>query len=225
MDERLREELKSKINFIVVGIVSFLAIGAIPFLVNAFDNANDEEIIKQAFPDSTIGWVVWAILRLMIVVINFCILIAFVNQGKINVSKNEGFKASIVKWIEIQIFKGKRRNKTKRAVYLTPKQHYAKLYSTKGLSLAIGSFASCFTITFVVLNWDLATFIIITITVMFAIVFGFLQMQKEEYYWLNDFKIITDVEYEKMQEQKNKEEKEKCLLTQEEENGEISMNK
>lgn len=204
MDERLREEFKSKINFFVIGLISFVAIAAIPFLSTAFEHGDDQKIIQQAFPDSIIGWIVWGIFRSLIVIINMSILVAFVNQGRINVSKNENFIESMKKWIDVQVYKGKKKSK-KKHVYLTPKQHYAALYTKKGVSLAITSFASCFTITFMILHWDLATFIMITITVLFAVVFGFLQMQKEEFYWLNDFKIIADVEYSKMLEEKNKE--------------------
>ena len=207
MNERLREELKARVNFIVIGITSFISIGIIPFLTTAFDNASDEDIIAAAFPNSTIGWIVWAIFRSMIVVINMCIFIAFVNQGKLNVTNNETYKNAMIKWVEIQVFKGKRSKKHKTALYLTPKQHYAKLYSQKGLALAIGSFASLFTITFMVLNWDLATFIVIVITVALALLFGFLQMAKEEMYWTSDFVIRTEIEYKKMQEE-IKEEKE-----------------
>ena len=204
MDERLREEFKSKINFFVIGLISFVAIAAIPFLSTAFEHGDDQQVIQQAFPDSAIGWIVWAIFRSLVVVINISILVAFVNQGRINVSKSEIFIESMKKWIEVQVYKGKQKKKRKR-VYLTPKQHYASVFTKKGVSLAITSFASCFTITFMILHWDLATFIMITITVLFAVVFGFLQMQKEEFYWLNDFKIIADVEYNKMLEEKQKE--------------------
>lgn len=205
MDERLREEFKSKINFFVIGLISFVAIAAIPFLSTAFEHGDDQKIIQEAFPNSIIGWIVWGIFRSLIVIINMSILVAFVNQGRINVSKNENFIESMKKWIDVQVYKGKKK-KHKKHVYLTPKQHYAALYTKKGVSLAITSFASCFTITFMILHWDLATFIMITITVLFAVVFGFLQMQKEEFYWLNDFKIIADVEYDKMLEEKQKEE-------------------
>ena len=205
MDERLREEFKSKINFFVIGLISFVAIAAIPFLSTAFEHGDDQKIIQEAFPNSIIGWIVWGIFRTLIVIINMSILVAFVNQGRINVSKNESFIESMKKWIEVQVYKGKKK-KQRKHVYLTPKQHYAALYTKKGVSLAVTSFASCFTITFMILHWDLATFIMITITVLFAVVFGFLQMQKEEFYWLNDFKIIADVEYDKMLEEKQKEE-------------------
>lgn len=206
MDQKLlKEELKNKINFIVIGFTSFLAIALIPFLTSAFNESNDQEIIQQAFPDSTIGWIIWAIFRFMIVTINMCIFIAFVNQGKLNVKNNNDFVSSRNKWIEVQIYKGKHSKKGKKAVPLTPKQHYAKLYSEKGFALTIGSFASCFTITFMILQWDLATFIVIVLTVAFAVVFGFLQMAKEEYYWTNDFKVIADIEYDKMKEEMNKE--------------------
>jgi hypothetical protein len=197
-NERLRDELKAKINFIVIGLVSFLGSGVVPFLASAFNEKNDQEIIKTAFPESTIGWVVWGIFRMMIVVINMSIFVAFVNQGKLNVANDKEYIEARTKWLEVQVYRGNRSKKGKKVSYLTPKQHYAKLYSKKGLSLAIGSFASMFTVSFMVLNWDLATFIAITITVVMAIVFGILQMSREEFYWTNDFKIRAEVEYKKM---------------------------
>ena len=176
MNQQLKEELKSKINFIVIGFTSFIAMAVIPFLTTAFNEGNDKEIIDKVFPDSTIGWTIWVLFRSMISIINMCIFVAFVNQGKLNVKDNQDYVTSREKWIEIQIYNGKRSKKAKTAIPLTPSQHYAKLYSIKGLSLAIGSFASCFTFTFMILNWDLATFIGLVITVAFALVLGFLQM-------------------------------------------------
>ena len=198
MENDLKEQFKNKINLIIIAFVSLLAISIIPFLTEAFNGSSDEEIIQTVFPSSTIGWVVWAIFRFMIIAINMSIFIAFVNQAKINVKDDIDFKKATGRWLEIQVYRGKRLKKHKKPLYLTPKEYFAKLYGTKGLSLAISSFASCFTITMLVLNWDLATFIVICLTVLFAIVFGFLTMQKVEFYWTHDFVIRTNVEYDKM---------------------------
>ena len=198
MNERLREELKIRINLIVIALTSFISIGVIPFLAQAFNDASDEEIISTQFPESKIGWIVWALFRFIIVIINMSIFIAFVNQGKMNASNNENYKAALKRWIEVEVWKGKRLKKHKKALHMTPKQYYAKMYATKGVTLAMSSFASLFTVTFMVLNWDLVTFIGIVITVLIAIVFGFLQMFQVENYWENEFSIVVDTEYDKM---------------------------
>lgn len=208
MEERLREEIKVRINLIVIALTSFISIGVIPFLTQAFNDATDEEIIATQFPTSKIGWIVWASFRLIIVIINMSIFIAFVNQGKLNASNNQNYINALKKWIEVEVFKGKRSKKHKKAAHMTPKQYYSKMYATKGLSLAISSFASLFTVTFMVLNWDLVTFIGIVITVLIAIVFGFLQMFQVENYWENEFGVVVDIEYEKMLQEKQMEEKE-----------------
>lgn len=193
----IKEQIKSKINFIIIGLVSLIGMGIIPFLASSIDADSDEDIIKNCFPTTKLGWVMWAIFRGTIIIINIFIFIAFVNQGKMNCKDNVEYQKSEKKWIEIQVWKGKNKKKHEK-VYLTPKQHYASVYSKKGLMISIWTFASLFSVTYIVLNWDLITFLSITITIILAMIFGLLSMYKEEYYWLNDFKIRCDIEYDKM---------------------------
>lgn len=202
--ETMKDKIQEKINFIIIGLVTVVGMGIIPFLTQCMNYENEEEFVKNAFPTNTFGWIAWAILRGMIILINMMLFVAFVNQGKLNVKNEKEFVEANTKWTEVQVYKGRKTGK-KSKMYLTPSQHYATIYFKKGLFVSLATFASLFTITYLVLYWDFVTFLSITITIVLCIVFGILTMLKEQAYWTNDFPIRADIEYRKMIEEKKEE--------------------
>ena len=201
MNQEIREAIKARINFIVIGLVSFVGMGIIPFLAASINMDSDEEIIKTAFPHSKLGWIMWAIFRLMVIIINIMIYVAFVNQGKANVKSEKSVIEALKRWNDVNVYKGKQKSHKRPNLPDTPNKHYAKLYSKKGLIIATMTFASLFSITYMTLNWDLVTFLSITIAIILSIVMGIISMHKEELYWTSDFIVRVDIEYSKMMEE------------------------
>lgn len=199
----LKEQLQSKINYIIVAIVSFVGMGIIPFLSVAFDeNLTDEEIIRTIFPQSTIGWIMWAIMRAIIILVNILIFIPFVNQGKINASKNEKYLKGLNLWETVELKRGKTKKQHKKN-YMTPTEHYAKVYSKKISMIALTTFATLFEVGYLIICWDLTTFLSIVLTIVLCLVFGVISMFKETEYWICEFPIRAQIEYDLMLEEEN----------------------
>ena len=158
------------INYFLIGVVSFIALIFLPFI-------GSEAGLKISIPDTTAGWIVFILTKIIVAVINVLIFHCFVQQAEVRVKDNEKYKEAC------EILD---RIKLKEIVYLSPQEFYRKEYGKKGVTIAITSVLSAFGLAQAVLTWDGLTFLTYLFTIILGLIFGILEMAKVEGYLTTD---------------------------------------
>lgn len=193
MDEEQTEfdlsEIKRKISngfyYVLTGLISLACIVVFPMI----DQSN--VTIKDAFPSTTTGWILWAIERALIIAMNLMILTNFILQAKKNIQEDKNYL------LAKEILN---RNKPKKYKPKSPAQFKAKMYLHKGTTLSISTAATLVTIGEATINYNYLLLIAVCVSLVFALFFGYISMKTTEDYWTGEY-----LDYARMIEVKRKE--------------------
>lgn len=175
MEEKSKEILRLNLRYILVGILSIASIIIFPLI--GFQDVD----ISTVFPTTLIGWIIWLLIRCLLVVLNILIFANLVSQAKINVRNNK-------KYIEAtEILLKKKQNKQ----ILSPQMYYKRLYAGKGVSLALTTIASLFAIGGSILTYDYMLLAATGFTILISIIFGLMTMKSTEGYLTTDYWIYA----------------------------------
>ena len=167
MNEAL-EKIKAGLYYCIIAIISLIALFFLPALGSSVG-------IGLALPTTTAGWIVYVVTKVIIAVINVLIFHCFRLQGKLNVEKHEDYlKAK-------KILQQDGKHKT--AIPFSPSQWNRNQWLSKGITLFITSILSVFALTQAVLSFDWIAMLTYLFTIIMGLIFGVLQMKKEEEYW------------------------------------------
>lgn len=195
----IKMKMKNGIYYILTALLSIVAIIVFPMLDNS------TLTFKDTFPTTITGWTLWTIERVLIIVMNMLILSNFILQAKQNIKDNDNY---------IEANKILDKYKPKGYKPKSPAQYMSKMYLTKGTSLILTTAASLITIGEAVVSYNYLLLIATVVTIVFAIVFGFISMKSTEAYWTCEY-----LDYARLVEENrnkiNKKEIEKCLQSME----------
>jgi len=175
--------------YLIIGIVSLLSVVILPMLSSDITG-------EVVWPQSKLEWIIWIVIRLAIAGVNILIFFSFKQQAKINVKDNAEFIEANRILLEIKYWK--------EIVPRSPKKYSAIQWGTKGSTLFISTLLSSIVLSKALLRFDLTEFITYLITIILAVVFGYLAMRKDEDYWTSEY--LSYARY--LQDKKAKEEKE-----------------
>ena len=74
----------------------------------------------------------------------------------------------------------------------SPAQYQAKSWTTKGISVVVLTAAETVVIGSLIVAWDLMTFVSCIVSSITAIIFGIIQMIKDEVYWTEEFPLYVN---------------------------------
>lgn len=178
-----RLKLKQYTYYILITTLSLLSLVVLPML-------GSNVSISEAFPTNTLGWCIYIVNRLAIIVINMLIFANFIAQAKLNISDDPKYKEAV------QILT---LNKTNDYTPRSPKNYLSRTYTKKGGSLVLGSILALFSIGTAVLTYDYMVLISTLFTLIIAIVCGVMTMKQVEIYYTTEF-----YDYAKLVERRNK---------------------
>lgn len=168
---KAQEEFNANAYYFIVAIVSILMLVFLPML-------GTQVGLELDLPTTTIGWVVYCVIKVIVAAANVLIFHSFVQQGKINIrDDNKYLKAN-----EILITTDK-----KNYVPQSPKKFFAKLYISKGSSIFFSTLVSVVALTQALLAFDFLSFITYLFTIIMGLIFGVMTMFKVEDYWTNEY--------------------------------------
>ena len=176
-DERLETsqdaklKIKQNLYYIIIGIISFLSVAFLPMVGSTIG-------LDWKLPDTTAGWVVWAVSRLIVATINVLIFHSFMEQAKLNVKDD----AHYIEAREI-LYK----NKKKEHEPQSPQKWQALQYGKKGTTIFISSAMSVFALGQAILTFDWVAMLAYIFTIALGLIFGIMQMKKAEAYWTGEF--------------------------------------
>lgn len=167
----IERKIQDYLYYIMIGIVSLCAMFVIPCLGSSVG-------MEWNFPNTITGWVVFITSKLTVALINILIFHGFIKQARINVRDNPAYLQAMQILNEIG-----RRTYIPRSVAEINK----KEYGSKMTTIFITSVFSAFSFSQAILSFDITSLISYTITVVFGIIFGLLEMKKYEDYYTHEF--------------------------------------
>lgn len=197
--KNLREQLKLYTYYILIAILSLLSVIVFPILNSTAD-------ISDTFPKDPTGWVMYCLIRVLVVVMNMLIFTNFLQQSKLNVKDEVNYKRAN------QILG---RCKPKDYHPRSPKQYLTKEYTVKGAFLVVGTVASLFVIGNAIINYDYMLLIATVFSVIISIVFGIMTMRKAEIYYVSEYLDYALLIEKKLNQKVTRKEIEECLQSME----------
>lgn len=197
--KNLREQLKLYTYYILIAILSLLSVIVFPILNSTAD-------ISDTFPKDPTGWVMYCLIRVLVVVMNMLIFTNFLQQSKLNVKDEVNYKRAN------QILG---RCKPKDYHPRSPKQYLTKEYTVKGAFLVVGTVASLFVIGNAIINYDYMLLIATVFSVITSIVFGIMTMRKAEIYYVSEYLDYALLIEKKLNQKVTRKEIEECLQSME----------
>lgn len=180
--QTIKDRAKDWLYYIIIGIVSFLAVVVLPLFGSELD-------MGPAFPNTAAGWMIWIVTKSISAIINVLIFHCFMRQAKINIKDNEHYQEACA-----ILLKQAKKEKMPRS----PGKWNTIQYGWKGTTIFLFTALSTIVLTDAIIKCDWTVLLAYTLTVTMGIVFGILQMKKAELYWTTEF-----WEYAKMMEEKD----------------------
>lgn len=157
--------------YIIIGIVSFIALVFLPMLGTAVD-------LAWAIPETPVGWIVWTVTKLIMSAVNILIFHSFVCQGKLNIRDDPHYKEAV------KILGNVRE---KNYVPRSPKKFLSQEYGKKGVTIFILTALSTVALTQAILTFDWVSMLTYLFTIIMGVIFGVLEMKRVEEFWTGEF--------------------------------------
>lgn len=183
IQETVEKKVQDYLYYFMIAIVSLCAMFVIPCFGSTVG-------MEWNFPNSVVGWIVFITSKLTVAIVNILIFHGFIKQSKINIRDNPAYLEAM-----------KILNDVGRKTY-TPRslaEINKKEYGHKMITIFISSMFSAFSFSQAILTFDITSLISYSITVLFGIIFGLLEMKKYEDYYTHEF-----VDYAKYVQEKQK---------------------
>lgn len=193
-------ELKKYLYYGLVGVISFIILVFLPML------GSDTEMGFN-FPNTTSGWCIYILSKIVVSVMNVLIFYCFMEQAKVNVRDDPHYKEAneiLQKILD------------KKYLPRSPRIWNTQQYSTKAVSIFLTTLMSAFVFTNAILTYDWVTALTYIFTLIFGLIFGVLQMKSAEKYWTNEYYLYALMRKEEIEQEKNKIKRsdiERCLNT------------
>lgn len=196
MNESSTAKMKAKQNiyYIVIAIISFITVAFLPMVGSTVG-------LEWNLPNTTVGWIVWAVTRLVISIINVLLFYSFMEQAKLNVKDNERYKEAN----EILLKSKKKEHEPK-----SPGKWQAEQYGKKATKIFLGSAMSVVAFGQAILSYDWVSMLSYLFTLAMGLIFGVMQMKKAETYWTTEYYAYAL----KKQESELEEKQEECLQSE-----------
>lgn len=165
------DKVKLWMYYIIIGIVSLIALIFFPMLGSTVG-------LGWSLPTTTVGWIVWVTVKVLVALINVIIFHCFMCQAKINVKDNKQYieARKILKDLE-----------EKNYLPMAPNKWVRRQYLGKGTTIAITTFLSTIALSQAILAFDWVSMLSYLFTIVMGVIFGILQMKSAEEYWTEEY--------------------------------------
>lgn len=184
-DVEMRKATRKMINdyayYVMIVLISLLVV-FIPPLVMGSVVGNLETVL----PKTPVAWAVWIILNVSTAIGNMSILVFFKLQARKNSESHPNYK----KACEIL-----NRLAGKKEVFIprSPKAMNAKEYVTKSVCICISTVTSFFTISALMINFQVMALISCLLSMVIAIIISWTTMLKNEEYWTEEYLLYAEM--------------------------------
>lgn len=175
------DKVKQWLYYLIIGVISLISLVFLPLV-------GSEVGLGWDLPNTSAGWAVWIITKLIVSILNVLLFHCFMEQAKLNVKEDPRYKEAFDKLYKVA-------NK----VYnpRSPRQFNKKEYSTKAVTIFLFTALSTVALSSAILTFDYMSLLTYLFTIALGVVFGIIQMKKAEVYWTTEFCDFADLFYEK----------------------------
>lgn len=159
-------------NYIIIGVVSLVSLFFLPMLGSTLG-------LAWTLPDTTVGWIVYVVSKLLVAALNIIIFHCFILQAKVNSKDNPNYKEAL----EIL----RRVDNKKELAPRSPTQYFAGVYGKKGTTIFLSTIIAAVGLTQAVLTFDWTVMLTYFFTILMGVIFGILQMNQTETYWTEEY--------------------------------------
>ena len=165
------DKVRQWLYYFLIGIISLIALVFLPMV-------GSEAGMERNLPTTTIGWIIWVTVKLIVATINVLLFHCFMQQAKLNVKDNPRYKEARDLLIKAapKLYKPR-----------SPKEFNRKEYFTKAVTIFITTALSTIALTQALLSFDYMSLLTYFFTILFGVILGILQMKKAEEYWTVEF--------------------------------------
>lgn len=184
-DVEMRKATRKMINdyayYVMIVLISLLVV-FIPPLVMGSVVGNLETVL----PKTPVAWAVWIILNVSTAIGNMSILVFFKLQARKNSESHPNYK----KACEIL-----NRLAGKKEVFIprSPRAMNAKEYASKSVCICISTVTSFFTISALMINFQVMALISCLLSMIIAIIISWTTMLKNEQYWTEEYLLYAEM--------------------------------
>lgn len=206
------DAFKAIAYYMVIGVILLLVTVLVPFLAGGI-NAQD---FNYYIPKTTEGWIIFWAIRAGTVVGNITVFGLFKAQAKTNCQYDPAY----IKACELL----NKMNGEDGFIPMSPRQKAVKDWTTKGIFMVITTAAESIVIGTLIFNFDIVTFVSCLSSSITAVLFGIVQMVKDEVYWTEDYLLYAEYITEKQKEleaveetavpEEPEKEEEECLISE-----------
>ena len=169
------ETFKQYAFYGIIAVILLIVLFVVPIIAGGV-NAKD---FGYYLPKSKMGRIVFWAIRGGTVAGNMCVYGLFKGQAKVNAKDNP-------KYIEAQELLAKQNGK-KGFIPKSPAQKATKDWTSKGILVFLTTAAESVVIGILAISWDLMTFLSCITSSITAVLFGVVQMIKDEVYWTEEY--------------------------------------
>lgn len=175
------DKVKQWLYYLIIGVISLISLVFLPLV-------GSEVGLGWDLPNTSAGWAVWIVTKLIVSILNVLLFHCFMEQAKLNVKEDPRYKEAFDKLYKVA-------NK----VYnpRSPRQFNKKEYSTKAVTIFLFTALSTVALSSAILTFDYMSLLTYLFTIALGVVFGIIQMKKAEVYWTTEFCDFADLFYEK----------------------------
>ena len=162
-------------QYMYYGIIAVLSVIMLVF----FPMLGSEVGLEWKVPNTKAGWAVWVIAKLSSAGLNVLILHCFVMQGHQNVKENPRYVEArgILLMSQGKLIDDPR----------SPERYMREIYTKKGLSIFLATILGLIGLGQATLTFDPIQIIIQLVSLVVALIFGFLQMKGTEDYYTQEY--------------------------------------
>lgn len=165
------EKVRQWLYYLIIGIISLIALCFLPMIGSTAG-------LGWNIPTTTVGWIVWVTVKIIVAILNVLIFHCFMLQAKLNIKDNIRYKEAQEILIEQTT-----KEQNPRSPIIWNKQQYGK----KAVFIFCGTALGTIALTQAMLTFDYIAMLTYLFTIILGLICGILQMKSAEDYWTNEF--------------------------------------
>ena len=174
------EAFKTYVYYGIIGVILLLTTVLVPFLAGGIT----EQDFGYYIPKSNGGWIVFWAIRIFTVIGNITVYGLFKAQAKTNVRYDDSYIKACKLLNKLVGEKG--------FIPMSPRKKAVKDWTTKGIFMIVTTASESILIGTLIINFDIITFLSCVSSSITAIVFGIVQMVKDEVYWTEEYLLYAE---------------------------------
>lgn len=204
----LGAKVKQSMYYFIIGIISFIALVFLPMIGSSVG-------LGWNIPDTTVGWIVWIAVKIIVAAINVLIFHSFMQQAKLNIKDNPSYVEARDILVKVKV---------KNVIPRSPKSWNFQQYMKKGTTIFFTTGLATIALTQALLTFDWMSMLTYLFTIIMGLIFGVLQMKSAEEYWTDEYyRYALMVKEEKEKSEREAEAKRALEMAQEERNKQTNV--